>query len=195
MAAQHKTLDRVTIAILATDGYEQSELTEPRRLLEAAGAKVDVIAPEKTAKQGEIRGWDKTDWGQAVKVDRPLTDADAAHYDALLLPGGQINPDKLRLVPEAIAFIKAFGAAHKPIGAICHGPWTLIDAGLVKGRNLTSWPSIATDLRNAGAAWSDKEAVTDGKLVTSRKPGDIPAFVDALIEVIRNSGAAQRKAA
>ncbi len=191
---EHK-LENVRIAILATDGYEQSELTEPKKRLEAAGAKVDVVAPEKTRKPGEILGWDQTDWGTAVKVDVKLADANVADYDALVLPGGQINPDKLRLEPEAIALIKAFGAAHKPIAAICHGPWTLIDAGLVKGKNVTSWPSISTDLRNAGAAWTDKEVVIDGKLITSRKPDDIPAFVQALVEAIAQSNAGQRKAA
>lgn len=188
-------LQGVRIAVVATDGYEQSELTEPKKRLEAAGARVDVIAPEKTRKPGEILGWDQTDWGQPVKVDKTLADAKVADYDALVLPGGQINPDKLRLEPAAIALIKAFGAAHKPIAAICHGPWTLIDAGLVQGKNVTSWPSVSTDLRNAGAAWTDKEVVVDGTLITSRKPDDIPAFTDALIEAIQRSPAARRKAA
>jgi protease I len=169
------------IAVLATDGFEQSELTEPKRLLEEAGAKVDVIAP-KGAKQ--IKGWSKKDWGDAVKVDVALEDAKQSDYDALVLPGGVMNPDQLRLVPEAIALIKAFGAAGTPIAAICHGPWTLIDAGLVKGHKVTSWPSLRRDLENAGAKWEDSEVVLDGQLITSRKPDDIPAFASAIIAAL-----------
>ena len=148
------------IAMLATDGFEQSELTEPKRLLEAAGAKVDVIAPGGAE---QIRGWDKKNWGGPVKVDVALKDARSGNYDALVLPGGVMNPDKLRLEPAAIALIEQFGASGKLIAAICHGPWTLIDAGLVKGRKLTSWPSLRKDLENAGAQWEDSEVVHDGQ--------------------------------
>jgi protease I len=168
-----------TIAILATDGFEQSELTEPKRLLEEAGAEVSVIAPGHTT---QIKGWDKKDWGKPVDVDVALSDADASDYDALVLPGGVMNPDKLRLEPAAINLVKAFGAAGKPIAAICHGPWTLIDAELVKGHTMTSWPSLRTDLENAGATWEDREVIHDGQLITSRKPDDIPAFARVLID-------------
>lgn len=168
-----------SVAILATDGFEQSELTEPKRLLEAAGAAVSVIAPGGAK---SIKGWDKKDWGQTVDVDVALADADAADYDALVLPGGVMNPDKLRLEPDAVQLIKTFGASGKPIAAICHGPWTLIDAELVKGHTMTSWPSLRTDLENAGATWQDREVIHDGQLITSRKPADIPAFANALID-------------
>lgn len=153
-------------------------------MLVEAGAAVEVIAPGKTRKEGEILGWNKTDWGRAVKVDRKLADANPDDYDALVLPGGQINPDKLRLESQAIAFIRAVGSADKPVAAICHGPWTLINAGLVKGRKVTSWPSLQTDLKNAGAQWEDSEVVVDGNIVTSRKPDDIPAFVKALSDLM-----------
>jgi len=167
------------IAILATDGFEQSELTEPKRLLEEAGAQVSVIAPGE-AKQ--IKGWDKKEWGKSVDVDVALSDADASRYDALVLPGGVMNPDKLRLEASAIELIKTFGKSGRPIAAICHGPWTLIEAELVKGSKMTSWPSLRKDLENAGADWEDSEVVVDGHLITSRKPDDIPAFANALIE-------------
>ena len=168
-----------TIAILATDGFEQSELMEPKRLLEEAGAVVSVISPG-TATQ--IKGWSKKDWGKSVDVDVALSDADASDYDALVLPGGVMNPDKLRLEPAAISLVKAFGKAGKTIAAICHGPWTLIDADLVKGHTMTSWPSLRTDLENAGATWEDREVIHDGQLITSRKPDDIPAFAKVLID-------------
>ncbi len=169
------------VAILATDGFEQSELTEPKRLLEKAGVHTQVIAPGGVS---SIKGWSGKDWGDSVKVDKPLKQADAADYDALILPGGVMNPDKLRLEPGAIALIKAFASAGKPIAAICHGPWTLIDAGLVSDRKVTSWPSLRKDLENAGARWEDSEVVRDGLLITSRKPDDIPAFADALIDAL-----------
>ncbi|WP_017463975.1 type 1 glutamine amidotransferase domain-containing protein [Dyella ginsengisoli] len=167
------------IAVLATDGFEHSELTEPKRLLEAAGARVEVVAPDGSK---QIRGWKGGDWAEPVKVDLPLAKAHAEDFDALLLPGGVINPDQLRLKHEAIELIRDFGAAGKPVAAICHGPWTLIDAGLVMGRKVTSWPSLRHDLENAGAQWQDKAVVADGTLITSRKPDDIPAFTEALIE-------------
>ena len=176
-----KPLSGKKIAALATDGFEYSELTEPKRMLEEAGATVDVIAPG-DAKQ--IKGWKVSNWGDAVKVDRPLDQAEAEDYQALLLPGGVMNPDKLRLKAEAISFVRAFGDAGKPIAAICHGPWTLIDADQVKGRTMTSWPSLQHDLENAGARWEDREVVRDGNLITSRKPEDIPAFGKAFIELL-----------
>ena len=166
------------IAILATDGFEQSELTEPKRALEEAGATVHVISP----KSGKIRGWDHTDWGQEMPVDLALEQARPDEYDGLVLPGGQINPDKLRLEPKAVEFVRAFFQAGKPVGAICHGPWMLIEADVVRGRTVTSWPSVRTDLKNAGASWVDREVVVDKGLVTSRKPDDIPAFNAKIIE-------------
>ncbi len=154
--------------------------TEPRRLLEEAGASVDVIAP----KAGSIRGWDKKDWGKEVAVDKALSDVEAGSYDALVLPGGVINPDKLRMDKDAVGFIKACFDGGKPVAAICHGPWTLIEADLVEGRNVTSWPSLRKDLENAGATWEDSEVVEDGGLITSRKPDDIPAFTNAVIRAV-----------
>jgi deglycase len=171
------------IAILVADGFEQVELTDPRVALEDDGAETQVVSPAGKL----VKGWKSTDWGRSVKVDVALDDADAGRYDALLLPGGVMNPDKLRLAPKAIAFIRAFGAAGKPIAAICHGPWTLIDAGLVHGKRMTSWPSLRTDLRNAGATWVDEEVVVDGQLVTSRKPGDIPAFSREMTKLFAQS--------
>jgi protease I len=171
-----KKLQHIKIAIIATDGFEQSELTEPKRLLEKAGAAVDVIAPE----GDDIEGWEHADWGGKVKVDVTLDKADASRYDAIVIPGGVINPDKLRLDRRAIDFIRQFAAQSKPIAAICHGPQMLIEADLVRGRQVTSWPSLQTDLKNAGAQWHDREVVLDGNLITSRKPDDIPAFVAAL---------------
>jgi protease I len=176
----NKALKGKKVAILATDGYEQAELTEPKKNLEAAGAKVDVIS----IKTGKIKGWNKTDWGSSVKVDHLVTDSKTANYDALVLPGGQINPDKLRMDKNAVAFIKEFVESGKPVAAICHGPWGLVEAGVVKGRTVTSWPSIHTDLANAGANWVDREVVHDGNLLTSRKPEDIPAFSKTLIEAL-----------
>jgi protease I len=170
-----------TVAVLATDGVEQVELTEPVKALKQAGAEVHVVAP----KSGTIQGWNHFDKGDAIPVDRALDQTDPAHYAALLLPGGVINPDQLRLVPKAIAFIRHFIEQRKPIAAICHGPWTLIDAGGVNGRRMTSWPSLRQDLTNAGAQWVDEAVVTDNGLVTSRKPDDIPAFTRKMIEEFR----------
>jgi len=169
------------IAVLATDGFEQSELTEPKRLLEEAGATVDVIAPGDAK---AIKAWDKKNWGVSVPVDVALGSADAASYDALVLPGGVMNPDNLRTDERVLAFVKDFASSDKPVAAICHGPWTLINAGLVKGRRLTSWPSLQQDLANAGATWEDSQVVEDGNLITSRKPDDIPAFTDTLIKAL-----------
>jgi protease I len=165
------------IAILATDGFEQVELIEPKKALEAAGAKVEVISP----KSGKIRGWKFTEWGDTVPVDKTLEHAKSFDYDGLVLPGGQINPDKLRIEPQAVAFVGDFFNSGKPVGAICHGPWLLVEAGSVKRKTLTSWPSIRTDIRNAGGHWVDEEVVTDGNLTTSRKPDDLAAFNDRLI--------------
>ena len=168
------------IAILATDGFEQSELLEPRKALDEAGATTVVIAP----KAGKIKGWNHTDWGESVKVDKTLADANPQEYDALVLPGGVMNPDHLRMDPSAVNFVRQFVSTGKTVAAICHGPWTLIEAGAVKGKTMTSWPSIKSDLKNAGANWVDQEVVTDGQLITSRKPDDIPAFNKAIIESI-----------
>jgi protease I len=168
------------IAILATDGFEQVELTEPRKALNNMGATTVVIAP----KNGEIKGWNKKDWGQAVKVDLPLADANPHDYDALLLPGGVMNPDHLRMDPAAVNFVRQFVSTGKPVAAICHGPWTLIEADVLRGKTVTSWPSLKTDLKNAGATWVDQAVVTDGQFIFSRKPDDIPAFSKALIEAV-----------
>lgn len=168
------------VAVLATDGFEQVELTKPVEALKAEGATVEVVSP----KAGEIQGFRHHDKADRTSVDQTLDEASAGDYDALVLPGGVINPDALRLEPKAIAFIADIHAAGKPIGAICHGPWTLINAGALDGRRVTSWPSLETDLRNAGAEWVDEEVVVDQGLVTSRKPDDLPAFCARLIEEI-----------
>jgi protease I len=173
-----KQLEGKTIAILATDGFEQSELAEPKKALEKTGAKVHIVAPH----GGEIKGWNHTDWGKSAKVDKELNEVSFDDYDALVLPGGVMNPDRLRTDIRAVAFVKKFFEAGRPVAAICHGPWTLIEADVVKGRKLTSWPSLKTDLRNAGADWVDEQVVVDGNLTTSRKPDDIPAFNQAVIE-------------
>jgi protease I len=171
-------LQGMAVAILVTDGFEQVELTEPRNALEEAGAHTRVVSPA-----GEqVKGWNHTDWGQTVAVDVPLERADASQFDALLLPGGVMNPDKLRMNSRAVSFVKAFFDQRKPVAAICHGPWTLIEAGAVRGRRLTSYPSLQTDLTNAGAQWINEQVVVDGGLVSSRKPDDIPAFNRAVIE-------------
>jgi len=168
------------VAALVDNGFEQSELLDPKQALENAGAKVDVVSPQ----QNTVKGWKHTHWGEDVSVDRQLDGANANDYDALLLPGGVMNPDKLRGNAKAVQFVKAFVDSGKPIAAICHGPWTLIEAGGIKGKKVTSWPSLQTDLRNAGAIWVDQEVVVDNGLVTSRKPDDIPAFNRKMIEEI-----------
>lgn len=185
-----ENLNGKTIAILATNGFEQTELTGPRRLLKEAGATVHVIAPQ----SGEIKGWDHTDWGDSVPVDKVLEEADAADYHALVLPGGQINPDLLRVEPKAISFVKAFHDAGKPIGAICHAPWLLIEAGITKGRKMTSYPSIRTDLANAGAEVKDEAAVIDEGIITSRNPDDVEAFSNAIAAEV-TSGKTYNRAA
>jgi len=176
------------VAVLATDGFEQSELVKPVEGLRAEGATVDVISP----KAGTIQGYNHHEKAAGIAVTRTLDDARPGDYDLLVLPGGVINPDALRLEPKAIAFVRAFVQAGKPISAVCHGPWTLIDAGGVKGKRMTSWPSLKVDLTNAGAQWVDADVVVDGVLVTSRKPDDLPAFVAKTVEVLAH--AAQRAA-
>lgn len=172
------TLKGKKVAIVSTDGFEQSELFDPKKALEDAGAEVSVVS----MKQGSIKGWKNGDWGKSVDVDVTFDDASPEDFDALMLPGGVINPDKLRIEPKAIHFIQGFVDAGKPIAAICHGPQTLIETGLVQGRTMTSWPSLKTDLVNAGAEWVDEKVVVDRGLVTSRKPDDIPAFNEKMIE-------------
>ena len=160
------------IAVLATHGFEQSELLQPKQALEHAGAKVEVVSPE----HGSIRGWNHKQWGDEVKVDRHVADVTAEEYDALVLPGGVMNPDKLRVNQIAVQFVRSFFDQGKPIAAICHGPWLLVEANVVKGLKTTSWPSLQTDIRNAGGEWVDQECVVDRGVVTSRKPDDLPAF-------------------
>lgn len=171
-------LQNKKVAILVADGFEQVELVKPKQALEAAGAQTQIISP----KSGTVQGWNHFDKGDDFQVDLTLDRANPADYDALLLPGGVANPDQLRTIDKAVQFIKAFFEAGKPVAAICHGPWTLIEAGVVKGRTVTSWPSLKTDLQNAGANWVDQEVVVDQGLVTSRNPQDIPAFNRKTIE-------------
>jgi protease I len=178
MAANTPSLSGKRVAILATDGVEQVELTEPRKALDAAGAHTTVVSP----KSGSIKGWNHTNWGDPIKVDITLDKTSPDDYDALMLPGGVMNPDHLRMNENAVNFVRAFFEAGKPVAAICHGPWLLVEADVVRGRNVTSWPSLQTDLRNAGAIWTDSQVVTDHGLVTSRKPDDIPAFNRKMIE-------------
>ena len=166
-------------AVLATDGFEQAELTEPCAAIEAAGAIVDVVAP----KRGHIQGMRHHEKGDTVAVHRSLDRAKSVDYAGLVLPGGVANPDALRLDPKAVAFVRAFFAEKKPVAAICHAPWLLIEAGVVRGRTLTSWPSLKTDLKNAGADWVDREVVLDDAVVTSRGPADLPAFCRKMIEL------------
>jgi protease I len=184
------TLDGLRVAILATDGFEQSELLEPRKALDAAGAETDVVSP----KDGKVRGWNHKEWGQEVDVDQSLDSVDAKDYDALLLPGGVMNPDTLRMQPKAVAFVKAFFDARKPVAAICHGPWTVVEAGVAEGYKMTSWPSLKTDIENSGGEWVDQEVVVDGNLITSRKPDDIPAFNRELVKLFGESKSGQRTA-
>lgn len=174
-----ENLKGVKVAILVTDGFEQVELTEPRKALDDAGADTSVMSP----KRDVVRGWNFTDWGDNFAVDVPLDQARPEDFDALLLPGGVINPDRLRTEPKAVEFVKSFFSADKPVAAICHGPWTVIEAQAARGKRIAAWPSLKTDLTNAGAQWIDEEVVVDGKLVSSRKPDDIPAFNREMINV------------
>ena len=173
-------LEGKRVAFVATDGVEQIELTEPWKAVEEAGGKPELIAPD----GGEIQGFDHLDRADTFSVDHTASDADPSDYDGLVLPGGVASPDNLRTHEDVVAFIRSFFEAGKPVAAICHAPWTLIEAEVVRGREVTSWPSLRTDLRNAGANWVDEEVVVDDGLVTSRKPDDLPAFCDKLVEEI-----------
>jgi len=175
--------DSKRVAILVADGFEQVEMTEPRKALEEAGFKTEIISPAK----GEVQGWKHRDKADKFRVEVELDAANPDDYSALLLPGGVQNPDKLRTLPKAVEFVKSFFKAGKPVAAICHGPWMLVEADVVRGRQLTSWPSLKTDLRNAGANWMDQEVVADGNLVTSRKPDDLPAFSRKMIQEFRGT--------
>jgi protease I len=172
------TLNGMKVAILVAEGFEQVELTEPRKALDEAGSETRIVSPQ----AGEVQGWNHFDKADKFKVDVPLEQADAGDFDALLLPGGVANPDQLRIMPKAVQFVREFFDAGKPVAVICHGPWTLIDAGVAKGRTITSWPSLRADLSNAGAKWVDQEVVVDDGLVSSRKPADIPAFNRKMLE-------------
>lgn len=178
MASQGQQLQGKRVAILATDGVERVELTEPRKALDAAGARTVVVSPQ----TGAIKGWEHDHWGESIPVDLALDDARADDFDALMLPGGVMNPDKLRTNDRAVQFVRSFFEVGKPVAAICHAPWMLVEADVVAGRSITSWPSLRTDIRNAGGDWVDREVVTDQGLVTSRKPEDIPAFNRKMVE-------------
>lgn len=173
------TLQGKKVAILVADGFEQVELTKPRQALEDAGAKTQVVSPA----NGKVKGWNHKEWGEEIPVDVPLKSADPSEFDALLLPGGVMNPDHLRMDPNAVRFAQHFFDEGKPVAAICHGPWLLVEAGVVRGRTLASWPSLQTDIRNAGGTWLDKEVVNARGLVTSRNPDDIPAFNREMISL------------
>ncbi|MBO9154420.1 type 1 glutamine amidotransferase domain-containing protein [Chitinophaga sp. GCM10012297] len=174
------SLNDKKVAVLVTDGFEESEFTQPVEALKNAGAQVTVVS----LKPGTIKSWAEKNWGKEYKVDAVVTDVSAGDFDALVLPGGVINPDKLRMDPDAVAFVTGFTDEAKPIAAICHGPWTLIETNALEGRTVTSWPSLKTDLINAGAKWVDQEVVVDNGIVTSRNPGDLPAFCKKMIEEI-----------
>jgi protease I len=178
-----KQLEGCHVAILVADGFEQVEMTEPRKALQEAGATTELISPV----SDRVQGMNHDEKGDTFPVDRQLASAPSSQYQALLLPGGVANPDRLRTVPKAVQFVKEFAAAGKPIAAICHGPWMLVEADLVRGRKLTSWPSLRTDIRNAGGEWEDSEVVADQGLVTSRKPADIPAFNRKMLEELAKS--------
>ncbi len=180
------TLQGKKVAILVTDGFEQVELTEPKKALEEAGAKTQIVSPA----EGKVKGWNTKDWGEEISVDVPLKSADPSKFDALLLPGGVMNPDHLRMDPDAVRFARHFIKSGKPVAAICHGPWLLVEADVVRGRTLTSWPSLQTDIRNAGGKWVDKEVVNENGLVTSRKPDDITAFNREMITLFAKGAGA-----
>jgi protease I len=181
----------VRVAILIDDGFEEVEMVQPRQALDDAGAQTSIVSPAGK----EVRAWNFTDWSRRYPVDVPLRDARPDAFDALLLPGGVINPDKLRMRPEAVAFAKAFFEAGKPVAAICHGSWTVIETGAARGRRIASWPSLKTDLRNAGAEWINEPAVVDGNLVSSRQPDDIPMFNVAMIELFSRAVPHMRRTA
>lgn len=183
------------VAILATDGVEQVELLKPKQALEEAGAQTQVVSPKKD----KIKGWDIKEWGEEIDVDVPLASADPSEFDALLLPGGVQNPDKLRMEPQAVEFVQHFVDEGKPIASICHGPWMLVETGAVRGRTITSWPSLKTDIQNAGGTWVDEQVILSNGIVTSRKPDDIPAFNQEMIDLFSKesgrTGQTGRKAA
>lgn len=185
-----ESLKGLNVAVLVADGFEQVEMTEPRKALDHAGAHTVLVSP---AEGGQVKGWKHDHWGDRFAVEETLDQVRPESYDALLLPGGVMSPDKLRMNPAAMAFVKGFFDAGKPVAAICHGPWSVLEAGGARGRRMTSWPSLQTDLRNAGAEWVDQEVVESNGLVTSRKPDDIPAFNREMIRLFER--AAERKAA
>lgn len=179
------------VAILVEEGFEQIEMVEPRKALDQAGAETSLVSP----REKHVRAWNFKSWGDEFPVDVELDKADPQEFDALMLPGGVMNPDKLRMQPKAIAFVKAFFDEGKPVAVICHGPWTAIEAGAARGRRIASWPSLKTDLRNAGPEWVDEEVVIDGNLVSSRKPDDIPAFNRGMVELFSRARVQAIKAA
>lgn len=184
-------LKGLKVAILIENGFEQVEMVKPRKALNDAGAETYVVSPQ----QQRVRGWNFTEWGQEFPVDIHLDKAKPDNFDALLLPGGVMNPDKLRMEPKAVEFVKAFFGANKPVAVICHGPWSVIEAGAARGKRIASWPSLKTDLRNAGAEWVDEECVTDGNIVSSRNPDDIPAFNRGMIDLFSRTKGQVRQAA
>ncbi|MFC3124865.1 type 1 glutamine amidotransferase domain-containing protein [Pseudoroseomonas globiformis] len=192
-------IQQAKILIVATDGYEEKELTVPLETLRGKGATVHVAAPEKTREPGVIKGWDgqkqPEDWGRTVQVDRKINEVKAADYDAIVLPGGVINPDHLRVDQAVLSLVRDFAGQGKVVAAICHGPWILVEAGLAKGRRMTSFKSIRTDVENAGAQWLDQEVVTDKGIVTSRSPDDLDAFVAKIVEEVREPGHGDRRVA
>ncbi len=187
----HHPLHGKKIAILIDNGFEEVEMTKPRTALNEAGAETFIVSPQ----QSKVRAWNFTDWSQDYPVDRPLDRANPDEYDALLLPGGVINPDRLRMQPKAVAFAKSFFEAGKPVASICHGPWMIIEVGAARGKRLATWPSLKTDVRNAGADWVDEEVVVDGKLVTSRWPDDIPAFNREMVKLFSREASTAKEAA
>jgi protease I len=186
-----ENLKGLRVAVQIAEGFEEVEMLKPRQALAEAGAETSVVSP----KDSKVRSWSFTEWGKEYPVDVPLDEADAADFEALLLPGGVMNPDKLRMEPKAVEFVKAFFDENKPVAMICHGAWSVIEAGGASGKRITSWPSLETDLRNAGAEGVDEEVVVDGNLVSSRKPDDIPAFNREMLKVFGGACAEQRKAA
>jgi|ERR1700678_1734969 protease I len=186
-----ENLKGLKVAILITDGFEEAEMVKPRQALTDLGAAARIVSP----KSSRVRSWRLTDWGEEYPVDVPLNEAQPETFHALLLPGGVMNPDKLRMEPKAVEFVRAFFEEGKPVAVICHGPWSVIEAGAASGRRITSWPSLKTDLENAGAKWLDQEVVVDGNLVSSRKPDDIPAFNREMIKLFSASFAGRRQAA
>ncbi len=185
------SLNGMKVAILVADGFEQVEMTEPRQALEDAGAQTLLVSP----REDKVKGWQHDHWGDEFPVDVNLERANPRDFDALLLPGGVMNPDHLRMNEKAVGFVESFFDQAKPVAAICHGPWMLVESGAVQGRTVTSWPSLKTDIRNAGGTWVDREVVTDNGLVTSRKPADIPAFNRKMIEEFAEGQHRQRQAA